>query len=584
MENLFLQLPNEEEWQVGVGKKEITCLIPNLGMLGWATYGNVCLEVESPLFARAFVFYTPISQKKCAWVNAEICFISLSIFLEVTKILKEQYPQLGLDENNIMLTANHTHSCAGGYTHSVIYNLTIPGYEPEVFRTYVRGIVEAILEAHQNLQPARLSWGVASFAPEVPIAFNRSVQAYNQNPEVEPLPWEKRHLAVDRNMYLLSIETPEGKPIGSINWFSLHTTSIHSDKHTISSDNKGYAATDLENYIQNKFQLSVPYIAAFAQSTSGDVTPNYILHPGQKETRGPTPDDYENKNLVGLLQSNKAKEILYASRAPIPPCIDTISLYFDLSNVAIDPEFCSGLSNQRTGPATFGTTMLLGTAEGGGISPIAWWIIHQYALFKGLYEPTIYGNKVNFLESVEHKLLGSKDLSILRYIPEALIPGISKIWKLYAEGGLGDQPLSPQIVPIQIFILGKIAIVALPAEPTTIAGKRIRQTVAPILAKRGVEHVIIGGYANAYTGYITTLEEYQCQLYEGSHTVFGKWTCAAYQTLLKKMAEDLLKPASLRKKNNIFPHYFSEEELEPQYYKKLVIRAEKIMHGRSSKL
>jgi neutral ceramidase len=569
-----------EQWQVGVAQTDITCLIKKLGMLGWASYGNVCMEIESRLYARAFVFYTPVSGNKCAWVNAEICFISLSIFQEVTAIMEAEYPDLGLNENNIMLTANHTHSCPGGYTHSLIYNLTIPGYEPDVFRNYVNGIVRAIVEAHQNLRPAKLSWGVSGFAPEIPVAFNRSIEAYNQNPEVEPLPWEKRHLALDRNMYLLSIETPQGEPIGSINWFNLHTTSIHSDKHTVSSDNKGYAAVDLEQYMQSKYRLGSPYVAAFAQSTSGDITPNYMLHPGQKEMRGPTPDDFENKNLSGLLQSNKAKEILHSSRADIPPLIDTLTLYYDLSNISINPSFTNGLEGQKTGPATFGTTMLMGTAEGGGISPTAWWFIHQIALFKGLYNPEIYGNKINLVESVERKFLGSSDLSIIRYIPETILPGISKIWKLYAKGGFGKQPLSPQILPIQLFILGNLAIVALPAEPTTVAGKRIRETVAPILAKRGVDKVIIGGYANAYSGYITTLEEYQCQLYEGSHTVFGKWTCAAYQTILKEMAEEMLKPpASRTLQSQVRPYRFTEEELNAQKFKSLVPEAEKIMHA-----
>ena len=45
-------------------------------------------------------------------------------------------------------------------------------------------------------------------------------------------------------------------------------------------------------------------------------------------------------------------------------------------------------------------------------------------------------------------------------------------------------------------------------------------------------------YANAYSGYVTTFEEYQLQLYEGGHCLFGQWSLAALQTAFKRMIQD----------------------------------------------
>ena len=68
--------------------------------------------------------------------------------------------------------------------------------------------------------------------------------------------------------------------------------------------------------------------------------------------------------------------------------------------------------------------------------------------------------------------------------------------------------------------------------------------------------------SNAYCGYVTTYEEYQCQCYEGGHTVFGEWTLAAFQTKFKELALQLLKnPESRTIDQSIAPYEFTEEEL-----------------------
>ena len=121
-----------------------------------------------------------------------------------------------------MLTAQHTHSGPSGFSYYGLYNISTPGFSMEVYRMVVDGIVASIVAAEQNLKPAKLSIGGATFEPDKEVAYNRSLEAYNKNPEVkQKVSFENRHLALDREMTLLNIEGVDGKPIGSINWFGV---------------------------------------------------------------------------------------------------------------------------------------------------------------------------------------------------------------------------------------------------------------------------------------------------------------------------------------------------------------------------
>jgi neutral ceramidase len=91
----------------------------------------------------------------------------------------------------------------------------------------VDGIVEAIIKAEGNLRNAKLSINTGTFELDKEVAYQRSIDAYNLNPEVKTkISFKDRHLALDREMTLLKIEGEKGENIGSINWFGVHTTSL----------------------------------------------------------------------------------------------------------------------------------------------------------------------------------------------------------------------------------------------------------------------------------------------------------------------------------------------------------------------
>jgi len=100
-------------------------------------------------------------------------------------------------------------------------------------------------------------------------------------------------------------------------------------------------------------------------------------------------------------------------------------------------------------------------------------------------------------------------------------------------------PAGPAVLPFQIFRIGNLAIVGLPWEVTTMAGRRLRRDLLRELAPAGVDTVVIAGLANDYVNYLTTREEYASQQYEGASTLYGPWTLAAVQQELRKLAISL---------------------------------------------
>eukprot|EP00091_Calanus_sinicus_P009610 TRINITY_DN2241_c0_g1_i5.p1 TRINITY_DN2241_c0_g1~~TRINITY_DN2241_c0_g1_i5.p1 ORF type:complete len:304 (-),score=88.32 TRINITY_DN2241_c0_g1_i5:128-1039(-) len=96
--------------------------------------------------------------------------------------------------------------------------------------------------------------------------------------------------------------------------------------------------------------------------------------------------------------------------------------------------------------------------------------------------------------------------------------------------------------------LATFAMVAVPGEFTTMAGRRLRESVARAAAEEGEEmNVVIAGLSNTYTHYITTHEEYQKQRYEAASTIYGPHTLSAYLQQYEVLVQAMLKGEDLPK-------------------------------------
>ncbi len=565
-------------YKIGRGKAEIKSYEEGLGMMGYGRSFNVVKGKATDLFSRCLCIEHQTSKKRVYFINVEMCFITSHLKRTVIAKLNQINPSGNYSGENMLFTAQHTHSAPGGYANYPLYNFSIPGFRQSVFDAFLNGIIESVLKSEKNLQTAVMKIGKGEFEPDMDVAFNRSLKAYNQNKDVNPLLPTQTHLAVNRQMNLLRFETESGEELGLISFFGVHTTSVGNKVLKICSDNKGFASKMMEE------EKGGDFIAIFAQGVAGDISPNFHGK-GKKWPRGKFKDEIKSAEFNGELQYIKAKEIFKEAKTEIKGDIDTAMAYYDFANVIVKPEFADGREDAYTVPACHGVAFFLGTPVDGKGMPAAiagfaksiangvkakemWEAKHtkdKALRDKILRKYHAQGKKHILLESGEGRIFGTDDVKNF-FLPDWVDGALGEMKRAHARGALGEKPWVPHILPLQIIQVGNLAVVGFPGEITTVAGKRIQQLMEKELKTKGIEHVIIASYSNAYMGYVTTFEEYQVQCYEGGHTVFGQWTLGAFQTKFQQLAQEFCKTPEQRDYQGVIPPEFSEKEMSLRSY------------------
>ncbi|NMO21124.1 neutral/alkaline ceramidase [Pyxidicoccus fallax] len=500
------------DFQLGTGIHDITGPAAQVMMMGYVKPGQNTAGIHQRLRSRAFVIASPCNGKRVAFVSADLGMLFQAVKQEVMRKLRERYGEDVYTDANVVLSATHTHAGPGGYSHHALYNHTflgIPfiGFVPQNFHAIADGIFQSIVRAHDNLAPGRLLLSTG----ELPgTSGNRSAGAYALNPQPERARYPGD---VDTAMTLLRLEASASAepgpmtPVGMLNWFAVHATSMSNRNKLISGDNKGYASYLFEKHQDTDYGSPRAFVAAFAQSNEGDVTPNVY---GGKEGRGE--GELAATVEAGRRQFELALRLFEdtAGARPLTGGVDFRHTYVKMDAVKVAPEWADG-QERGTCKAALGISMLAGAEDGRGVGregvrcgdPLA-------GFFCGVDNDPCQAEK-----------------------PVVLKPG--------AECPI----MSPNVLPLQIARLGNLALVAVPFEMTTMAGRRLRETVRERLAPAGVEHVVIAGLSNAYSGYLTTRQEYAKQDYEGASTHFGPWQLAAVQQESAKLAEALASGAEV---------------------------------------
>lgn len=552
--------------KTGAARIDVTPPADRAGMLGYGMSDHLVRGIKTKLYARAF-YVEPGGNAgpPVAIAVIEIAFITPALRKRTLEILHRDYPDTGLTDHTVMLTAQHTHSAPGGYSHHPFYNITTPGLRPGILELFAGGMARAIGEAHKNRREGSIRLGRGLMEPEREVAFNRSVKAYNRNNDVEPVSESDRHLAVDREMTLLQFLDAGGRPLGSLNWYAVHTTSMPNTSHKVHSDNKGYAALYLEDHHHD----NPDYVAAFAQGCAGDVTPNFEYDKTARFNRywnGPYEDHDRNALFNGRHQFEKAREIesqLLETDA-LEAVTDAVLQWKDMGRIDVDGQFSGGVGGACTSPSCLGVDMFAGTFTDGlgfpeGLTPV----VRSLSRTVRAYEETLsrlfrndrskaqqrkfraQGIKDILLETGENRILGTSDIKNF-VLPEGVDKTIGRLKHFARKGAYDRIPMTPQVLTFQLLRIGRLALVALPFEMTTVAGKRLKAALEGVLARAGMTEIVICPYSNTFNGYITTFEEYQEQMYEGGHNAFGQWALAAVTQVCHRLAEQFVRDPGSR--------------------------------------
>ncbi|MFM9368579.1 neutral/alkaline ceramidase [Streptomyces sp. Da 82-17] len=484
---------------VGRGLADATGEIAEVGMMGYGRTDQQAAGLHTRLRSRAFVVAEPAGGRRVLLIVADSPMIFESVHQAVLRRLAERYGEL-YTVRNTLITATHTHAGPGGYSHHFLYNATTFGFHAKTFEAVADGLFESAVRAHEDLAPARLTLSRAELTG---ASVNRSRTAFDRNPAAD-----RAHFpdAVDPLSTLLRIER-DGHTVGAVNWFATHGTSMSGDNRLISADNKGYAAYHWERLVEEVDYLAdgaPEFVAAFAQTNAGDMSPNLDLQPPT------TPEDFESTRRSGLRQYEAAAGQLTASGTEVRGAVDARLVYVDLSDVTVRPEFTGDGRTHRTSTPCVGAAMAAGSLEDG-------------PAFPGFTE-----GENPFWDAVSDSLIYqvSPELADAQAPKDVFVP-VGLMNKVY--------PWVQEKVPVQLVRIGQLYLIGVPGEVTITAGLRLRRTVARIVDAR-LEDVLVVGYTNSYFHYVTTPEEYDAQQYEGGSTLFGRWQLPALQQVVADLA------------------------------------------------
>lgn len=542
----------------GWAKQEIQIEAKNLAMFGYGQMSHRATKKRTPLFARTILITVDADQGS----EQPIIFCCLDLgcitFAMRDGVVQSLSKYTWFDLEKLVLMATHTHSAPGGCSYDALYNMATPGFVAEHVDLTVQATVQSISDAYQKMANCEIRTAQNTFATHIPVAWNRSLDAYNQNPEVTQRKLSETHLALDREMNVLGIYQND-QLCALMSLFGVHATCLGNQLDAYDGDNKGYAAASTEQYLSLQSTTSqslssqgvLSPVAIFAQSTAGDVSPHFHGKDQLKirnKIQGEAEYQYAERN--GQLQSECALQALNHSQALSLSKAEAVLQYIDLSNVDVDPEFSRRMHGAKTSQPCHGSAFFAGTpVDGlGTAKPIVMAMNllsnqvrkvrlnpkhPQFEKYQALYASQ--GNKPIVLEAGEKKILGQR----LDIAPSFVDPLIAEMNRQYRAGAIQHSQLVPTIVPIQLVQLGEITIVCCAGEVTTIAGQRLKQSVAKALGAQSSEKTWLISYCNDYMGYVTTNEEYQLQAYEGGHTLYGQWTLAALQTRFSTLAQQI---------------------------------------------
>merc|ERR1711970_636516 len=522
-------------YNVGVGRGDVTGPAAEIGMMGYAKQGQNTKGIHTRLFSRAFIIEDVESGTRVVFVSVDEAMMGQLVKLEVIEALSSLFPGVYTEEN-IVLSATHTHSGPAGFMQYVLFNVPNLGFVGQTLEAMVAGIVESIARAHVSMRPGKAYHSVGEVEEEASI--NRSPTSYLANPEEERAKYASN---LDTNMVQLNFYDEDDQPLGVLNWFSVHPNSMNNTNHYISGDNKGAASLMFEKTMNPDYVAGkTPFVAAFASTNLGDVSPN-TMGPRCIDTglpcdtehstcdgrtqmciaSGPGKNMFESTKIIAKRQYRVARKLLLepVSQTMLKGPVQFIHQWVDMSKSEVT--LANGTKSHTCKPA-LGYSFAAGTTDGPG----------EFDFTQG----TTTGNP--FWDFISGLLKDPGPETEACHAPKPILLDTGEVTIPYAW--------HPSIIDTQIIKIGQMHLLAFPGELTTMAGRRLRETVHQTIKDLGEDTVpVVAGLSNTYTHYVATFEEYQKQRYEAASTLYGPHTLRAYQQQYTKLATAMATDAPL---------------------------------------
>jgi len=476
---------------VGVGRADIT---PPAGyyLMGWERGDAKGLGVHTRLYARAIELAQ--GGHKVAFVVEDLNGIAGGILQDALAAAKVP----GLSEQDVLVSATHTHAAPSGYWNYSAYNTVFPTMaqptaqnimgtrDDRLYSFEVRQLAAALRAADADLSPGAVAWAHRDL---VGLTMNRSLEAHLANYGIHES-YGTGMVTQDPNGYLGTIDPGvdvlrvdkliggRDVPVGVWSSFANHGTVNKSTFTVYNADHQGSADRAVESAIRSAGAVpdSQDVVSAFANADEGDQTSG-IRHSG--------PADAERIGDV------EAHVMLDAWTQAGQSLQTSLAMGMRWTRIGLSGVSTSAGHPLGTDPVT-GLSLFTGSEEGRG----------------PLYDITGQVNGTNFEGDhlpADNPVDGQGDKIEVRTSPPS------------------SDTSFPSVLPLTVLQLGDRLLVSIPGEMTVAMAARVRAAVASVAAPLHVSRIVIDGLADEYMQYFTTPQEYEAQHYEGGSTLWGEY-------------------------------------------------------------
>lgn len=218
--------------------------------------------VLDPIFHKILVLNDGLTE--FVLISTDLGKIDPSVYDQMTERLNQQ---IEIEQKNIWWTVTHTHSAPEVGPPGLSKTFMPERYDQpmdSVYTDYVeRKLIEGVIEARQNLEPAKLGvgWGYSQAninRRAIDIDGNASLGINPDGP-------------VDHRIGLLRIDKEDGSPLALVANYPIHGTVLGSSHLEISGDAPGVVS----EYVKNKIGAPVLFI----NGAAGDIAPIYSVYP-----------------------------------------------------------------------------------------------------------------------------------------------------------------------------------------------------------------------------------------------------------------------------------------------------------------
>jgi len=503
------------EFKAGFARVDLTPP-PGVGLAGSGPEGRRSTGYRTRLYASAMVL-EDAGGERIAFVVVDLTHVSANIHrLAAERLVRT----VGIGADRLIVAATHTHSGPAHFYGERQYNENasrVAGYDPRITDLIVSRVADAVREAATHLRSAVVGYRRIQVDG---VSWNRSLAPHCKDPESRAhCESGDKSPTVDRSLFMLRVDEFVGGrhvPLGSFSVFPLHPTAIPSLNTLLDGDTHVRIMNAMSDRTQARYGR--PAIHLFANGAEGDVAPDInreqcdIPVPGVFD---PVPMPRGPGELVDFLETDAARVrhcvthgVGEAQRIADRVSDRAFELYVGLEGALSAPRAIRRSFTTDSLPNHGGLCEApeAGSATAAGADSVitrirGWrWLLPFVPL--GLEEGGKAVKRRADCQRPKRTLLGP--------IQTLLVVG---------EHGL---PKNAQITTVR---LDSLLLGAVPAEVTTVAGFRMRRSMAEGFGGPVGDTVLIG-LANGFLQYVTTEEEYQLQHYEGGSTLYGPGTAA----------------------------------------------------------